>query len=303
MLTAVHQHFLRSEPGIYYEDLYPLICFLPRYSTLPPAVPHRDDINPLWTASALDDPVYVTEKQGQSSTSLPSTDGGKTQVGMASRQNSTLPPRRKKFNPHQVLPVFASDKPLLPSRDPPSAGFWDYFGFLRPLRPLLRWVRCQRASDLTMGGRKKQQNAPESSVPLEITLVLNTYLASLQKGGVVTPAIASGLVSNIGLMQDTFNNLERIRNTPLPFAYQAHLRISLWCVYFMNGTPSIKCSSPGQVISLAATIPNCHRLQVVDHTRHCVHRLFTSWFLGNWTADVRGQFHCSFEPFLIDFPQ
>lgn len=33
---------LRNEPGIYYEDLYPLVCFLPRFSIHPP-LQHEDD--------------------------------------------------------------------------------------------------------------------------------------------------------------------------------------------------------------------------------------------------------------------
>jgi len=35
--------------------------------------------------------------------------------------------------------------------------------------------------------------------------------------------------------QDTVAQLERICNTPLPFAYQAHLRASLWRVSFLSG--------------------------------------------------------------------
>jgi len=72
----------------------------------------------------------------------------------------------------------------------------------------------------------------ESNIPLEITLYLSSYLAWLLRTGLIQPAIATGLVNNISSLQDTFNNLERIRNTPLPFAYQAHLRISLWLYLF-----------------------------------------------------------------------
>jgi putative membrane protein len=47
------QHLLRGEPGIYYEDLYPLVCFLPRYSTTTLQVPTDADMLPLWKASEL----------------------------------------------------------------------------------------------------------------------------------------------------------------------------------------------------------------------------------------------------------
>jgi hypothetical protein len=50
----------------------------------------------------------------------------------------------------------------------------------------------------------------------------------LMKHNLIQPAIASGIASNITLLQETLSHLERICNTPLPFAYQAHLRMSLW---------------------------------------------------------------------------
>lgn len=52
------------------------------------------------------------------------------------------------------------------------------------------------------------------------------------RSGLVQPAIATGIMNNITALQDTMNNLDRIANTPLPFAYQAHLRMSLWMYLF-----------------------------------------------------------------------
>jgi putative membrane protein len=52
----------------------------------------------------------------------------------------------------------------------------------------------------------------------------------LMKYGLIQPAIASGITTNITQLQETLSHLERICNTPLPFAYQAHLRMSLWYV-------------------------------------------------------------------------
>ena len=50
------------------------------------------------------------------------------------------------------------------------------------------------------------------------------------RSGLLQPAIATGVTGNLTSLQDTLSNLERICNTPLPFAYQAHLRMSLWYV-------------------------------------------------------------------------
>ena len=53
------------------------------------------------------------------------------------------------------------------------------------------------------------------------------------RNGLMQPAIATGVTNNLTTLQDTLSNLERICNTPLPFAYQAHLRMSLWWVCFL----------------------------------------------------------------------
>jgi hypothetical protein len=52
------------------------------------------------------------------------------------------------------------------------------------------------------------------------------------RNGILQPAIATGVTANLTTLQDTLSNLERICNTPLPFAYQAHLRMSLWLYLF-----------------------------------------------------------------------
>ncbi len=35
-----------------------------------------------------------------------------------------------------------------------------------------------------------------------------------------------------GQLQDSLNTLERVLTTPLPFAYQAHLKVSIWAFLF-----------------------------------------------------------------------
>lgn len=212
------KHFLRGEEGIYYADLYPLICFLPRYAVLPPVAPTRHDLLPLWNNSPEEHNILDT------STSTAASE--KSDSGSLPHKGSSR--RHKNFDPEQALPVVPSDQPLQPARSPPKPTFWDYFGCLRPLRPLVRLVRGRTSKDLTASGRVKKQTDVESNIPLEITLFLSSYLAWLLRNGLLQPAIATGLVTNISNLQDALNNLERIRNTPLPFAYQAHLRLSLW---------------------------------------------------------------------------
>jgi hypothetical protein len=52
------------------------------------------------------------------------------------------------------------------------------------------------------------------------------------KKGLLQSALATGVTNNLTLLQDTMSQLERIGFTPLPFAYQAHLRLSLWLYLF-----------------------------------------------------------------------
>lgn len=64
------------------------------------------------------------------------------------------------------------------------------------------------------------------------------------RSGLVQSAICTALQANLNILQDTLSNLERICNTPLPFAYQAHLRMSLWCVLQLVEASAIR-TDPG----------------------------------------------------------
>ena len=133
-------------------------------------------------------------------------------------------------------------RPLQPARNPPSTSLYDYFGFLRIFKPIikpfsrrLREVTAHNenqgpvsARGRTFTGKRIRPQAVDSNVPVEIALFLTTYFASLMRQGLLTPASATAMNNAITTLQDTVVNLERIKNTPLPFAYQAHLRISLW---------------------------------------------------------------------------
>lgn len=228
------KHFLRSEPGIYYTDLYPLLSFLPKHAT--DDDPTHHDTLPMWldhaklTASARSSPI-------------PSLHG-------ATLTKKQHPPkvRNNSYDPEKALPRVTSEVPLREARNPPRQTIFDHLPILlifKPLWAVPRWLfrratgrRAAAAAealrnDPELGargwtGKKQQPPLVDSNVPLEITLFLHSYLAFLLKNGLVQPAIATGLVGNLSALQDTVNNLERVRSTPIPFAYQAHLRMSLW---------------------------------------------------------------------------
>lgn len=210
------KHFLRGEQGVYYEDLYPLICFLPRYAN---AEPHHDERLPLWHEETAAEHAREDQDRENRHDREPTE---KTNSRASSRK-----PRKDNFDPEAALPSVDSDIPLKPARNPPETTILDYIPLLRFFRWMIRAL-LKKAQPGEQRTRKKHATVVESNVPLEITLFLSNYSAFLMRSGLLQPAIATGIMNNIGVLQDTLSNLERICNTPLPFAYQAHLRMSLW---------------------------------------------------------------------------
>ncbi|KAJ7167138.1 Bestrophin, RFP-TM, chloride channel-domain-containing protein [Mycena crocata] len=237
------KHFLRAEPGVYYEDLYPLIAFLPRYAN-PNGPVTPADMLPLWQASEDDDyPLHTAPPAPQRSVSESvtatmfdesvSSRGEKPGPRRGASEPGTMPSklrRAKTFDPEAALADVQSHRPLRPARDPPTASFLDYF----PVFRIFAWMFsiCSRRMKSKAHRKKKKAPLAESNVPHEITIYLSAYLAHLLRNGWLTPALATGLMNNISSLQDTMTNLDRIGSTPLPFAYQAHLRMSLWMYLF-----------------------------------------------------------------------
>lgn len=251
------KHLLRGEPGVYYEDLYPLVCFLPRYSTHVHENATEEDMLPMWKASAMDAKKHYRAHTLTSSRPLsPSgsnsereqepekdlTELSEDQIYHSLRGRSKAAQKKaRKFDPEMALPVVYSEHPLQPARNPPKESIFDYLPFLRILKLLVRPFRRSKkpepelptsATTRSFTGKRLKPEVVDSNVPLEITLFLSNYLAWLLKNGQLQPAAASAFITGISSLQDTVTNLDRIRNTPLPFAYQAHLRISLWLYLF-----------------------------------------------------------------------
>ena len=65
---------------------------------------------------------------------------------------------------------------------------------------------------------------------MEIATFLFSYHAWLVENEYISDAAAGKVYDGIVALQNAVVHLERIKNTPLPFAYQAHLRISVWYV-------------------------------------------------------------------------
>jgi putative membrane protein len=150
------KHFLRAEPGIYYQDLYSLVCFLPRF------VDEQSSNDSDARTPDHEDPRKLKNDE------LP----------LWYRSNAPKihrkPDRQKSFDPEKVLPNISSEVPLLPARNPPRLTFWVFFPFLIPFRWFAQVVskRFRRglAEDATtVSGKARKPTHVESDVPLEIT--------------------------------------------------------------------------------------------------------------------------------------
>jgi putative membrane protein len=244
------KHLLRSEPGVYYEDLYPLVCMLPRFAAPEGALVNESDMMPMWHASelTLDPSLKKTNRaalsRNPSTSNLPQLRAGspRSNDDAVTEKAGWFGSKRsasKVFDPEAVLPVFGSDRPLKPARNPPQSRLYDYFPFLRLFTAASGHIKRAVDDDYatTKAGRalhRKYVNDVESNVPLEICLFLSSYHSWLFSKGHLTPAIGSAISACITQLQDAAMNLQRIKNTPLPFAYQAHLRMSLYAylLYF-----------------------------------------------------------------------
>ena len=150
------QHFLRGEQGVYYEDLYPLISFLPRYANGEQG-PEAEKL-PLW--QEVDE--YQQRKPDE-----PATELGREQSGTSDRTTSN------KFDPEKAL--LDVERPLKPARNPPEATLLDYIPLLR----LFRWIShkiTNTARPKRVGKKRGYDDYVESHIPLEIVLVLSKYV-------------------------------------------------------------------------------------------------------------------------------
>ena len=92
-------------------------------------------------------------------------------------------------------------------------------------------------------------------IRIEPAAHFSLLILGCMRNGLLQPAIATGVTANLTTLQDSLSNLERICNTPLPFAYQVHLRMSLWCAEIIL-TEKHSTKTIFKALSLLPSIPN-----------------------------------------------
>jgi len=197
------KHLLRGEKGVYYEDLFSLISFLPKFAN---GNPNKSEKLPLWHDS--EDEFFDDQP-----VSTPATELGRDQI------------------PEMALLQVEAMRPLKPARNPPRTmsllDFIPFFMFFKSVVHKLFRARRPSKSKYTRSYTHFDSEC-KNDIPLEIIHVLSNYSAWCMENGLLNPAIATGLTTNLTSLQDALSNLVGVCNSPLPFGYQVHLRMSVW---------------------------------------------------------------------------
>lgn len=249
--AVASKHYLRHEPGVFYEDLYHLVAPLPKYSF--PSLSREDDrasILGLWRQPNEDGftplPYHPNDEHLTRRHTNPAHKAGwppHPPPPPAPRPDTAT--RASSVTAHSVVDVdvegdFSGEKyagitlraqhQLRPSFCPPHRTLWQRHPLLLPLRPFVRYLSSDRGRRARAGGRTGSKRRAEvgSNVPLELSLFLSSFVSTLVQRGTLPGPFISELFGATGKLQDSITTLERVVTTPLPFAYQAHLRASVW---------------------------------------------------------------------------
>ncbi|EGG03525.1 uncharacterized protein MELLADRAFT_109235 [Melampsora larici-populina 98AG31] len=202
------KHYLRGERGIFYEDLYHLVCFLPKYNV--PSYVQMPNAPQLPEFEA-----FETLKKEKSDKFI------KIELPSASHQSnqSTSNSRSTIQYPDPLIPPIK----LLPSYNPPKKTLCDHLPVFRIFRSL--W---KGALNFTKQRRRSVQNLNDDNLPLEILWQLDAYITSLKRRKMLDVPTTNSMNASIVGLSDALSTLERVLTTPLPFGYTVHLKTVIW---------------------------------------------------------------------------
>ncbi|EGG00840.1 uncharacterized protein MELLADRAFT_79152 [Melampsora larici-populina 98AG31] len=236
------KHYLRGEHGIYYEDLYHLACFLPKYA-FPSGHPvERPDLG-FTTAHCAQNSPSINGCTGQPNDNLkqvggietPQTDLSMFEAGhqvdnekvsepkLPQAQQDNRPMQRKGTAP---LNPFKPHHYLLPAYNPPHERWVDRFPILTIFRAL--WKGTRNVAGLRRRKGVYSRVIHDDNIPLEIIWYIDSYVAGLQRRKALDVPTTNALLAGIQLLTDALTTLERILTTPIPFGYIVHLKLVIW---------------------------------------------------------------------------
>jgi len=116
---------------------------------------------------------------------------------------------------------------LLPAFLPPKYHLLDLF----PFSLIMQCLKRGSGTKGRKGLRPKLESSVSHNIPLEISLYLSSYVATLQNRKILDVPTANTLLQALNQLVDSLTGLERILTTPIPFSYSVHLWVvtTLYC--------------------------------------------------------------------------
>ncbi|KAH9444638.1 hypothetical protein MJO28_013328 [Puccinia striiformis f. sp. tritici] len=216
------KHYLRGEHGIYYEDLYHLACYLPKYH-FPTSLPlERHDLR------------LVDQKDEEHTNPTPQhTNPTPQQTTITHRavpaHTSVVVDRpTEERRPPSCTPAapFPPPHQLLPNYNPPEEKLCECmpFAIFKSI-----WKGTRNATGLR---KKKKANYSrrihDDNIPLEMICCMSGYIATMQRRGVLNVPLCNSLLASVSSLSESLATLERILTTPIPFGYIVHLKLIIW---------------------------------------------------------------------------
>ncbi|CAG8633369.1 4337_t:CDS:10, partial [Acaulospora colombiana] len=225
------KHYLRGEEGVHYEDLFPLVRFLPAYRP-------RVDVEIEWPSKRRKGkPRTRVMSPPREHLTVPTSDNRARTPSIEitpSQDEKHSTPMRKGTT---IVDEEAQTIHIAPSRNPPPFHIFDIWPFylcIRSIQKRGRRLKGKRALRDRAQNRDKDTKDGVENVPLEITLYLSRYIASLQQRGL--DGLTGGqMMGALSQLVDALTGLERILSTP----YSVHLwTVTLvWLVVLVSPEP------------------------------------------------------------------
>ncbi|KDQ06561.1 hypothetical protein BOTBODRAFT_39527 [Botryobasidium botryosum FD-172 SS1] len=231
---------LRDEPGILYEDLYPLLSGLPHFASPDPDYRNNDHTSPLLH---YDD--WVARNQGEVEPRLrPRNHAGPWRPTSEPNSFDTRADEKDEVRetPNPALHTNGQASSEIDLEKNPSVLFRDPVAQpdelkkarlpppfrLSELIPILEFFKyLYQGMKRIAGGKEKREEErlareskekmPKDNIPLELCLFLNSYYAVLMERGSLQAATCTAFVNSLSALQDCMLNLERIKSTPIGY--------------------------------------------------------------------------------------
>ncbi|KAL0959299.1 hypothetical protein HGRIS_014563 [Hohenbuehelia grisea] len=248
------KHYLRGEDGIYYEDLYYLVKFLPEYA-FPAGLPSQADLHSPTSPSFFSSPsdgahngtasydkedMFAGRGIPEATMSaphlpLPVTSSPHTKFPVQGARPRALnlpsPHGLRAANTQGLRKVKSStgvisredEAYLLPAHMPPAYHLFDLFPFSLIVKCLTKRGKELKGKKAARLRARLRNKTVSHNIPLEISLYLDSYIAAQQQKKLIDVPTINLLLASLNQLVDGLTGLERILTTPIPFSYSIHL--------------------------------------------------------------------------------